>query len=90
MDYNLNEDQSFEDTDLEETPEETHTNFLCPKCGQISRDDVMFLCNTCESNELIHKDGMYICPSCLLPGENFECLLCGSKEVKIDLPEVKN
>ncbi len=87
MDDNLIDLDPEEEVSDETPAEDTHTHFLCPKCGQISRDDVMFLCNTCESNELIHKDGMYICPSCMVPGENFECLLCGSKEVKMALPE---
>lgn len=57
--------------------------FDCPKCGKIPQDQVLFLCNHCEKEELILKDGLYICPACLLPGENFECMNCGSKEVKI-------
>lgn len=65
--------------------EENQANlkFKCPKCGAISQDEVMFLCNTCKQDELIEKDGVFICPSCLTPGENFECTRCGSKEVKL-------
>ncbi len=55
--------------------------FNCPNCGEISRDDVMFLCNTCKQSEMTYQDGMYMCPACLIPGQNFECLLCESKEV---------
>lgn len=61
----------------------SNTVFKCPNCGKVSQDDVIFLCNTCKSDELIEKDGLYICPSCLIPGENFECMLCGSQEVKM-------
>jgi predicted RNA-binding Zn-ribbon protein involved in translation (DUF1610 family) len=66
--------------------EETSVNpilFLCPKCGKIPQDQVIFLCNQCKEEELIQKDGLYMCPACLRPGENFECMGCGSKKVKI-------
>jgi predicted RNA-binding Zn-ribbon protein involved in translation (DUF1610 family) len=59
------------------------TKFECPNCGVISRDDVVFLCNTCERGELIFKDGIYMCPACLSPGENFQCMICDSREVKM-------
>ena len=65
----------------EGTSSDSSMKFTCPEDGDISRDDVLFLCNTCSRDELIHQDGVYMCPSCLEPGENFECLLCGSKEV---------
>lgn len=58
-----------------------NVKFICPNCKEITRDDVIFLCNTCKQEELIFKEGIYMCPSCLMPGENFECLKCGSKEV---------
>ena len=67
---------------MEETNESLLT-FLCPKCGKISQDKVIFLCNHCKENELIQKDNLYMCPACLKPGENFECMDCGSKDVKI-------
>jgi len=57
--------------------------FICPNDGEISQDDVVFLCNHCKQDDLIYKDGMYMCPACLMPGENFECMLCESKEVKM-------
>lgn len=72
-------DQSFPDSSVEKV------DFICPKCGKISRDDVVFLCNNCSQSELIYKEGIYMCPSCLLPGNNFECMLCESKEVKMVL-----
>ena len=59
------------------------TIFVCPNCKVLSRDDVAFLCNNCKQEDLIYKDDMYLCPSCLVPGENFECMKCGSKEVKM-------
>lgn len=61
----------------------TDVKFVCPACGIVAQDDVIFLCNTCKQEDLLFKDGLYMCPSCLLPGENFECMLCGSKEVKM-------
>jgi len=57
--------------------------FVCPNCGTISQDDVVFLCNNCKQSELVFKDGLYICPACLKPGHNFECMLCESKEVRM-------
>lgn len=58
-------------------------SFECPKCGHINQDQVIFLCNQCNQDELIMMDGVYVCPACLKPGENFECMTCGSKEVKL-------
>jgi predicted RNA-binding Zn-ribbon protein involved in translation (DUF1610 family) len=66
---------------LEEDHKELH--FICANCGKITQKDVMFLCNTCDRDELIYKDGVYMCPTCLEPGENFECLSCGSKDVQL-------
>lgn len=65
------------------TNEESSLVFLCPNDGEISRDDVIFLCNTCGRDEIIEKEGVYMCPSCLAPGENFECLICESRDVKM-------
>ena len=64
--------------------QEVKVVFNCPNCGEIERDDVLFLCNKCNQSELILKDGIYMCPSCLKPGENFECVSCESKEVSMD------
>jgi hypothetical protein len=79
------------DKPIEENLEEIYADadavFTCPACGVINRDDVVFLCNTCDQSELIYKNGMYMCPSCLGPGNNFECMLCGSKEVGMTLKE---
>jgi hypothetical protein len=63
--------------------DEQKLKFICPKDGEISQDDVIFLCNVCKQSDLIHKDGVYMCPSCLNPGDNFQCMLCDSKEVKM-------
>ncbi len=66
----------------EEKPQKKgNVKFECPNCGLIDRENVLFLCNTCESRDLIEMEGMYVCPSCLKPGDNFECLLCGSTHV---------
>ena len=72
-------------TDLKEE----NVSFHCPNCEEIARDDVLFLCNTCQQDELIFKDGMYMCPSCLEPGENFECSVCESKEVGMKVKKGK-
>lgn len=57
--------------------------FICPSCGKIERDDVAFLCNTCQGSEMINKSGIYMCPTCLKPGNNFECMICDSNEVEM-------
>lgn len=69
---------------MEQTTNQTNkTKFVCPVDGEISNDDVAFLCNHCKQEEVILQDGLYLCPGCLMPGENFECMICGSKEVKM-------
>ena len=72
-----------------EENKEENVAFSCPSCGGVHRDDVLFLCNKCDQEELVFKDGIYMCPSCLEPGENFECLICESKEVTMDVKEDK-
>jgi predicted RNA-binding Zn-ribbon protein involved in translation (DUF1610 family) len=57
--------------------------FICPNCGEIAQENVIFLCNQCKQEDLIYDDGVYMCPSCLAPGENFQCMKCDSKEVKM-------
>ena len=64
-------------------PDSETLEFVCPNCGKISQNDVIFLCNTCENSDLIFKDGIYICPQCLYPGDNFECMKCESKSVRM-------
>lgn len=64
---------------------DAEAEFTCPNCGKISRDDVVFLCNTCSQADMIYQNGMYMCPTCLTPGDNFECMICESKEVKMEL-----
>ena len=61
----------------------------CPDCGVITQDDVIFTCNVCESDKLIYKEGVYMCPQCLTPGENFQCMKCGNKNVKLTFDESK-
>lgn len=56
--------------------------FICPKDGNIRREDVAFLCNTCGKNDLITREDLLLCPDCLKEGKNFQCMLCDSKEVK--------
>lgn len=62
---------------------EKKIKFICPKDGEVSRDDVAFLCNTCGKNDLTERDGIFLCPDCLKEGENFQCMLCESREVKV-------
>ena len=69
-------------------PDSDVLEFTCPTCGKISQNDVIFLCNTCDNSELIFKDGIYMCPQCLYPGDNFECMKCENKHVR--MRHVKN
>jgi len=64
-------------------PDSDVLEFTCPTCGKISQNDVIFLCNTCDNSELIFKDGIYMCPQCLYPGDNFECMKCENKHVRM-------
>lgn len=58
--------------------------FVCPKHGVLERENVVFLCNKCEQEELIYKDGIYFCPACFNKGqENFMCRICESRRVKM-------
>lgn len=87
-------DLAMDDFDLDSTDEQTEeiasssdAVFTCPKDGKIPQDEVVFLCNNCSRDQVIYKNGIYICPSCLKPGENFECMRCGSKEVKMKIKD---
>lgn len=73
----LNEDKKVKEAPAKEL------KFNCPNCGKINQDEVVFLCNKCDSKEMIEKDGIFICPQCLIKGENFMCMNCDSKEVKL-------
>lgn len=72
---------------LDETSENqevvNNLHFNCPNCGDISQDEVVFLCNKCDSKEMIYKEGVYICPECLTKGQHFMCMNCDSKEVTL-------
>ena len=57
--------------------------FICPNDVMLERDDVVFLCNTCEQADMKYINDMYICPACLSPGKNFECMFCESKDVEM-------
>jgi Zn finger protein HypA/HybF involved in hydrogenase expression len=79
----MNEFDDILDAPSEET-EVKELHFSCPNCGKISQDDVVFLCNTCDSKKMILKDGVYICPECLTKHhKNFMCMNCDSKDVKL-------
>lgn len=59
--------------------------FKCPNDGKIHVDDVLFLCNTCSQRDLVLVDGVYMCPTCLKPGKNFECSICGSTDIEFEV-----
>ena len=59
-------------------------DFSCPHCGEISQDDVIFLCNTCDHSQMIEKHGNFFCPQCFSEiKEKFMCRLCDNRMVKI-------
>ena len=72
-----------EKNEYEYSEDSSKVKFVCPNCGEINKDDVAFICNTCKGDELISKDGIYMCPTCLEPGENFECMSCESTKVEM-------
>jgi hypothetical protein len=56
--------------------------FVCPSCGRIPREEVLFLCNKCGPGEMVYQKGLYLCPQCFEEGEkNFECSTCRSSKV---------
>lgn len=79
----MNEDMLLDENEEITEQNETDLEFECPNCGKISQDDVIFICNKCESKDMILKEGTYFCPQCLVKGENFMCNKCDSKEVKL-------
>jgi predicted RNA-binding Zn-ribbon protein involved in translation (DUF1610 family) len=62
--------------------------FICPKDGEVSQDDVVFLCNVCEASEVKVVDGVYLCKQCEASANPLECRLCGSKEVRMYAPHI--
>lgn len=80
--------KDFEIVESADTPEQVteqkELKFSCPNCGVINQDDVIFICNRCDSKEMVYKDGFYLCPSCFEKKENnFMCANCDSTEVKL-------
>ncbi|MCA9308157.1 MAG: hypothetical protein R3B92_02585 [Patescibacteria group bacterium] len=75
-----------ENINTQQTPVSEAHAFVCPNCGQIEQDDVAFLCNSCEQKDLEYRDGIYLCPECMIEGENFQCMKCDSKNVKMIPP----
>lgn len=74
------EDFEHEEEVIENTKE---LEFICPNCGEKHQEEIVFLCNKCDSKKMLKKDGVYICPQCLTKGQNFMCMTCDSKEVKL-------
>jgi len=71
--------------------ESIKAKFICPNCGEVSQEDVAFLCNTCQSNEVEEVDGVFMCPICKIKSEPLMCRVCESKDVHmhgetVDLP----
>ncbi|RJR28561.1 hypothetical protein C4564_04975 [Candidatus Microgenomates bacterium] len=55
--------------------------FVCPNDGEISDDDVAFICNTCDTKEVIKIEGLYVCPQCSTSVHPFQCRICDGKDV---------
>ncbi len=84
-----NIDSILKDDEYEITDEinggsaDNQLTFNCPNCGTLESDDVIFLCNQCDAKQMINVASVNMCPSCLQQGENFMCLRCDSKQVKL-------
>jgi len=77
-------DEMMEEKEINEVVAQKDLKFDCPKCGVINQEDVIFLCNRCDSKEMVYKDGFYLCPLCFEKKEhNFMCANCDSIEVKL-------
>jgi Zn finger protein HypA/HybF involved in hydrogenase expression len=86
IDEILNEENELEnDTDTNSIKKET---FKCLKCGKVESEQVLFICNKCDSKEMVHVGDVNMCPKCFEKGKNFMCLNCDSLEVNLD-PEIK-
>ena len=72
---------------MEEIEQSKKVEFKCPACEITPQNKIIFLCNTCEQEELLYKERIYVCPSCSRPSENFECIDCESKEVRMSIKE---
>jgi len=68
---------------MDEDSNKSNFKFLCPNCGEVSQDDVAFLCNKCDSSEVKEVDGVFMCPQCFIETRPFQCKICESKEVKL-------
>ena len=50
----------------------------------INQDEVIFICNKCDSKDMVYKDGFYLCPACFeKKDENFICANCDSTDVQL-------
>jgi len=59
--------------------------FVCPNDGVLSNDDVAFVCNTCDTTEVKVVDGMYVCPQCFTHIHPFQCRICDSTKVALQV-----
>ncbi len=75
------------DTNVEEK-KESKIKFICPTDGEISQDDVVFLCNVCSHDQVKEVDGLFICKQCETDANPLECRICGSKNVKMHAPHL--
>ena len=69
-------------------PDNPKAKFICPVDGEISQDDVVFLCNVCSHDQVKEVDGLFICKQCESEANPLECRICGSKEVKMHSPHL--
>lgn len=73
---------------MDEQSKDSKANFICPNDGEISQDDVVFLCNVCSHDQIKEVDGLFICKQCESDANPLECRICGSKEVKMHAPHI--
>ena len=57
--------------------------FVCPACGRVPREEVLFICNKCGPADMRYERGLFLCPQCFDEGENFECVTCHSQKVEM-------
>lgn len=77
-------DETLQNSEEIEDTGQKHLKFQCPNCGNISQEDVIFICNRCDTKDMVYKDGFYLCPACLeKKTQNFMCDICSSQDVKL-------
>lgn len=83
IELDVMEEEDVEDEDKDEMVSEETAVLSCPNCGEVSADEVLFWCNTCDRKEMVEKKGVWMCPACLDKVGGMECRKCKSRDVQI-------